>query len=77
MSYWKDEISACFDDESLVFAAHPEEEKQAWALREKVRQQGIPDEVIRIAFDDWLHEQSSNTGHIYEQMERAREFFEV
>lgn len=75
MSEWQLLIPRCFGAENLVFAGAPEELTSAWALRAQVSKANIPSPLLERAIEDWLHTQTSNTGQLYEQMERVRSFF--
>lgn len=72
---WSERIPRCFSPEGLVFASTPTERAVANRLRAELRNASVPSHLLESAIEDWLHQECSNTGHIFEQMARVRSFF--
>ena len=72
---WLHRIPLCFDPVDLVFAGTPDEAMFAKRLRADIEQAELPRAVVESAFEDWLHQETSNTGQLFEQMGRVRAFF--
>lgn len=77
MIEWLTRIPKCFSPDDLVFAGTPDEAMHAKQLRADIRKAALPPSLVESAIEDWLHDESSNSGHIFEQMKRVRAFFAV
>jgi hypothetical protein len=47
----------------------------AKSLRAKLERAGISHNLVESEIEDWLHQQTSSTGQLFEQMARVRGFF--
>jgi hypothetical protein len=70
---WQALIPKCFGRD-LVFAGTPAELASAWQLRAKAKEAGLSSTLVEGEIRDWLHTETSNTGQLFEQMERVRSF---
>ena len=76
MSHWKEQIPNCFGPRDLVFAGSPTGDAKAQELKSEMIRTAIPRILVEHAIEDWLQQQTSNTGQLYEQMARVRAFFD-
>lgn len=76
MSHWKDQIPGCFEPHCLVLAGTPTGDARARELKAEMTRTAIPRMLVEHAIEDWLHQQTSNTGQLYEQMARVRAFLD-
>ena len=76
MSDWNQQIPHCFSRDDLVFGSSPAERASAELLRTEIRQGSVCPSLLESAIEDWLHTETSNTGHLFEQMARVRAFFD-
>ena len=72
---WLHRIPLCFSGNDLVFAGTPDEAAFAQQLRADIERAALPRAVVENAFESWLHQETSNTGQLFEQMGRVRAFF--
>lgn len=76
MSHWKEQIPDCFEPNDLVFAGTATGDARARELKAEMIRTPIPRILVEHAIEDWLQEQTSNTGQLYDQMARVRAFFD-
>lgn len=75
MSDWNEQIPKCFRRSDLKFASNAAQLACAYALRAELAEQSISPLLLESAIEEWLHTETSNTGHLYEQMACVRSFF--
>jgi hypothetical protein len=73
MTDWKDLIPDCFGPD-LVFAGTPAEDAKVRKLKAEMIRTSLPRSLVEQTIEDWLHQETSNTGQLFEQMARVRAF---
>lgn len=77
MSEWKKGIAVCFGAADRKFAGHPYDQQKARDLRKLLKAEGIPDDEIELAFENWLAEKAPDSEHAKTEMEKVKKFFEL
>jgi hypothetical protein len=77
MNDWETKIAKCFGNTDVKFAFHDTESQYAYELLGNLRSLNVTWEAVKLAFEDWLDQRTTDAKNKNAQMIRVQSHFEI